>query len=522
MGTRRTAIRRMGGMRSHDCGSGPSFPDLTPGEIREHDVIRKQARIRCVVVGVNDNDLNEPSLMRLSRKSVASATHAVPEVRFEEQDITSFGGLVVLQPLLNALDLRRRLRQAVRHLPSSGAYCPSRIVLLLIVHAFLGWRRLRDLDYYRSDPVVKRLLGLERLPDVSTVSRRLGEFDEQSVDNLRDTLRSLVTTRALAASPRRLTLDLDGSVISTKARGIEGTAVGYNTKRKGARSYYPLLAVMAQTGQVYDMLHRAGNVHDSRGALQFALESEERLRTAGFKGILEMRVDSAHYSDATCGGLHERGIEFSVSVPFERLPELKSDIENRVLWQRIDDECSYFEQSMRPSVKSSHTFRCIVYRQRRAVPRKGPIQLELFEPVDREYEYKAVMTNRRQRAAAVLRFHDGRGSQEATFGEAKSHLGFGYLPSRREVSNQVYLISNLIAHALGRELQMRMARPQTKNTAARACLWTIDRLGTFRNRIVRRAARVIRPNGNIVVSFARCGDVETEIRHYVNPERLAA
>jgi hypothetical protein len=40
--------------------------------------------------------------------------------------------------------------------------------------------------------------------------------------------------------------------------------------RKGARSYYPLCYTVAQTGQVFDVLHRAGNEHDSRGAQAFA------------------------------------------------------------------------------------------------------------------------------------------------------------------------------------------------------------------------------------------------------------
>ena len=135
----------------------------------------------------------------------------------------------MLQSLLQGTDFRTRLRTAVRHLQSSNGYCASRIVLLMIVHLFLGWRRLRDLDYYRTDPLVKRVVGLDRMPDVSTLSRRLTEFDGRSVDNIRGLLRGLVAERAISASPARLTLDFDGSVISTKARGIEGTAVGYNS-----------------------------------------------------------------------------------------------------------------------------------------------------------------------------------------------------------------------------------------------------------------------------------------------------
>ena len=460
--------------------------------------------------------------MRVSRKDVTSATHTNPEIRFEEQDLTSFGGLVMLQALLHTIDFRSRLRVAVRHLRSSGGYCSSRILLVMIVHLFLGWRRLRDLDYYRDDPLVKHVVGLDQMPDVSTLSRRLTEFDEHAVDNLRGLLRELVGERAIAASRSRLTLDFDGSVISTKARGIEGTAVGYNAKSKGCRSYYPLFAVMAQTGQAFDLLHRPGNCHDSRNALGFMLDCEQNLRKQGFQGVLEVRIDSAHYSDATCFGLHNAGVEFAVSVPFERLPRLKEAVENRKLWHPIDDEWSYFKWFCRPSANSRQMFPCFIYRRRVAKPRKGPIQLDLFEPVDRNYEFKVAMTNKRLSAAALLSFHNGRGSQEATFAECESQLGLGYLPSRREIGNRVYMLCNLVAHALGRELQMRVAPQRSKNTATRACLWTIERIGTLRNRLIKRAARLIRPQGRPVIAFATCHDAEQDLRMFTDAASRAA
>ena len=175
--------------------------------------------------------------MRSSRKQVSAASHAIPEVRFADHDLTSFGGLVVFQAFLQRVDMRARLRSSLRHLSSTAAYDFSRVVLILIVHTLLGWRRLRDLDYYRDDPLVLRVLGLRRIPDVSTVSRRLGQFDARSVDNLRELLRDIVGRRVCSASPARITLDFDGSVLTTKARRIEGTAVGYNKKQKGCRSY---------------------------------------------------------------------------------------------------------------------------------------------------------------------------------------------------------------------------------------------------------------------------------------------
>ncbi|MEE9612053.1 MAG: hypothetical protein V3W19_12420, partial [Desulfatiglandales bacterium] len=42
--------------------------------------------------------------------------------------------------------------------------------LLLIVHLLLGFRRLREVDYYRDHPRVLRLMGLRKLPDASAES----------------------------------------------------------------------------------------------------------------------------------------------------------------------------------------------------------------------------------------------------------------------------------------------------------------------------------------------------------------
>jgi hypothetical protein len=84
-------------------------------------------------------------------------------------------------------------------------------------------------------------------------------------------------------------------------RRAQGTAVGFNKKKKGARSYYPLFCTIAQTGQVLDFLFRPGNVHDSQGAKAFVLACLEAVRAVLPKALIEIRMDSAFFSDAIVG-----------------------------------------------------------------------------------------------------------------------------------------------------------------------------------------------------------------------------
>jgi hypothetical protein len=81
---------------------------------------------------------------------------SIPELRFEDQDPTSFSGLVLLQRLFAVVDLKRRLRWVTAHQQRTTGYAPSTVVLLLVVHLIMGWRFLRDLFYYKDDPIVLR------------------------------------------------------------------------------------------------------------------------------------------------------------------------------------------------------------------------------------------------------------------------------------------------------------------------------------------------------------------------------
>lgn len=448
--------------------------------------------------------------MRISKREVRSATRKIPELRFEDQALTSFSGIVAFQALFNSLDLSGRLRRCTRHLQSTAAYAPHQILQLVTVHLLLGWRKLRDLDYYRDDPLVLRTLGLSRMPSVSAVSRALSQFDQKVYDHQRLLSYRLVVDRVRGEKLTTLTLDFDGSVLSTKGRRKEGTAIGYNHK-KGQRSYYPLFCTAAQTGQVLDFLHRPGNVHDSNGAWQFMQDVYGRVRQDGFRGRLEGRFDGAHFDQATCLWLHEQGIEFSGSVPFERLSRLKEKIESRQRWNRIDAEWSYFEEQWKPDSWCMR-MRFLFYRHRIKKPKEGPIQLDFFEPVSTEYEYKVVVTSKTTGAANVLHFHNGRGSQEGLFAELKSQMSMEYMPSKTLIGNKIYLASAILAHNLNRELQMHVTPRAKTTTVKRAALWLFEQVGTFRKRLVQRAGRLTRPAGVLTLTCSGNEKTERELR----------
>jgi len=437
--------------------------------------------------------------MKSSKKDVRMKATAIPELRFEDQRLTSFAGLVVIQRFFRVILLKTRLKRCFRHLTKGKIFDRAGLFMQLIIHVLLGYRELRDATHYQDDPLVLRVLGLKQLPDVATISRMLKEADQPSVDKLRQLLAEMVLERIGALALPRVTLDFDGSVQSTKRRA-EGTAVGFNKKKKGARSYYPLFCTVAQTGQVLDFLHRSGNVHDSNGAKAFILECVRQVRDRLPGVIIEVRMDSAFFSDEIVTALNQQAVEFTISVPFERFVELKQMIERRQRWDVIDKDLSYFETKWKPK-SWPRCCRFLMIRTRAKVQRKGPVQLNLFEPYEYGYEFKVIVTNKSLGAQAIVEYHSGRGSQEGVFGELKTQCQMDYIPVKKRLGNETYLLASVFAYNLIRELQMQLEPPERNTTRKRTALWAFEQVETIRRTILQRAGRLSNPSGKLVLTF---------------------
>jgi hypothetical protein len=452
--------------------------------------------------------------MKCSRAAVHRKSRRLPEIQFEDQRLTSFAGLIVFQSLFNRLGLKGQLTGCFRHLKVSPIFGHGLTVLVLIVHLLLGYRRLQDMRYYQDDPMVRRLLGLERLPDVATVSRTLAGMDNRSVGKLRRLNRQQVLRRLSALSLARITLDFDGSVLSS-GRFAEGTAVGFNRKKKGQRSYYPLFCTLAQTGQVLDVWHRPGNVHDSNGAKTFILECIREIRAILPRAAIEVRMDSAFFSDDIVGMLHAQGVEFTISVPFERFTELKGMVEGRKRWRRLNDRCDFFESRWKPKSWGAKQ-RFVFIRTRNRKQYKEPVQLDLFIPHEYGYDFKVIVTNKRLGARKVLSYHNGRGAQEGIFAELKSQTQMDYIPTRRQAGNRVFVLAAMLAHNLNREMQMMAAEPQRNTTERRAPLWQFEQLGTLRRKLIQRAGRLTKPQGTLTLTMNANPTVKSQLLHYLD------
>jgi hypothetical protein len=228
------------------------------------------------------------------------------------------------------------------------------------------------------------------------------------------------------------------------------------------------------------------------------------------EAIIELRMDSAFFSDSIIHSLEQAKVEYTISVPFERFANLKTLIEQCQRWQRIDDQCDYFERQWKPDAWETPR-RFVFIRQIDKIQYKEPVQLDLFTPYEYGHTFKVIITNKTLGAGHLMAYHNGRGSQEGIFAELKSHNALSYVPTRTWRGNQVYRLSAVLAHNLARELQMISREPTRQTEKKRPARWDFMQLKTIRERIVQRAGRLIRPQGQLTLSMSANASAQDEL-----------
>ena len=225
-------------------------------------------------------------------------------IEFTEQNLSSFGGLELFSRYLRRVELSRRVGKACRGKGIRSDYGSVRLVLVLVGMLLVGARRLEHLQYVCDDPMLLRFCGLSRLPSRPTIVNWLKQFTGERLKGLSELNGVLVHEQVERLGLNRLTVDMDGTVV--QAGNQVGWAFrGFNPHRKKNKSFYPLFAHLAQTGQILKSRNRPGNVHDSKGADAFLRELIGELRGQfGRSRKLEFRTDAAFFNEKILKNLH--------------------------------------------------------------------------------------------------------------------------------------------------------------------------------------------------------------------------
>jgi hypothetical protein len=423
------------------------------------------------------------------------------KIEFANQDITAFGGLELLRRYLALIELGRRVRTVFGRYEVGGDYRAIDMILVIVVLILVGGRRLEHLNYVCDDPLVKRFCGLLRLPRERSVSRWLKRFTHKSLMALVEINSQIVSEAIEKQSLARLTIDVDGSVITTGAT-VEWAYRGFNPHHRKDPSYYPIFAHLAQTGHILRVKNRPGNVHDSNGAVAFMRELIEDIRERlGSSLPLEFRMDGAFFQREIIELLERRKSHYAIKVPFMKWLGLVPIIRERQRWHGLRAGMGYFEVSLHVTAWDK-TLRVVVYRKPVHHETKKNFQLDLFDPDNGYYEYSAVTTNLELGAPALWDFMAGRGAQEKTFAELKGQWALDMVPTRHYSANSAWQQIAILGHNLLRNFQLQTVATEKPRTRKRTYGYLLHSLKTIRFKLIHQPARIVKPQGYSVLRFS--------------------
>jgi hypothetical protein len=449
--------------------------------------------------------LNQPARrplqVRLSRADFRCACKSFFKIEFASQDITAYGGLELIRRYLGLIKLSDRVQSVFSRYGLGGDYRAIDMILVIVGLILAGGRRLDHLNYLCDDPVVKRFCGLLRLPRQRSVARWLKRFTHKSLMGLAEINSQIVCEAVKKEKLGRLTLDIDGSVITTGA-SVSWAFRGFNPHRRKDPSYYPILAHLAQTGHILRVKNRPGNVHDSKGAVAFLRELIDEVRMRLGRSLpLEFRMDGAFFQRKIIELLDRRGAKYAIKVPFFKWLGLLPMIRECQRWYPLKEGMGFFELPLHIAAWKK-TLKVVVYRKPVYHETKKNYQLDLFDPDDGYFEYSAVSTNLTLHAGALWDFMAGRGAQEKTFAELKGEWALDAVPTRHYGANSVWQQICVLGHNLLRNFQLQTLATPKPRSRKRTYRFFLQSLKTLRFKLIHQPARLVKPQGYHVLRFS--------------------
>jgi len=439
--------------------------------------------------------------MRRRKADLSRRVNGELRVEFSESGLTSYAGLELLIRYFRGIELNGLIRRHFGSAGLAGDFGVTAMVRVLLGLVIVGGSRLQHVTYLIGDPLIQRFCGLVHLPNRRTVSRWLQRFSGAWIERLR-ALNADVVARTVRMLPlRTLTLDVDGTVVSTGAT-VERAFRGFNPHHRKVPSYYPITAHLAETGHVLRVKNRSGNINDGKASIPFLRELFAQIADTLGRGFrLQFRMDGDFFKQTVLRLLIARGAGYAIKVPFWQWLELQRQIRECRRWQRVTGDVSCFEVRL-PLTPWKLEVRVVIYRKVVHHRSAKNYQLDLFDPNDGYYEYSAVATSLALSSRKLWHFMCGRGAHEKVIGELKSGMAFDTIPTRHYGANSAWQQLVALAHNLITNFQIETGAPARRRSAKCTALHVLKSIHTLRFELFHRAGRLVRPDGLTVLRLA--------------------
>jgi len=256
------------------------------------------------------------------------------KVLFTENRLTNNAGLVLLGKFCEKLSLKNVIEQHISiERPSNSRYSIADLIMIMIIGVISGTKHVSHLTVIRNDAVIRTLFGWNRFPSNRTVGNLLRLFNQRHCNELFE-VEAIVRDKVWSLKwYGRITLDLDSTV-----KGVYGSQSGaergYNPKKKGQKSYHPLLCFIAENRECLHNWFRSGSSYTGNGSTEFMKECFAKKPKHVWKTYV--RADSGFFSGDLLNFLEQNKAEYLIKVKMKNLKQLLANQSWRKAANKMD------------------------------------------------------------------------------------------------------------------------------------------------------------------------------------------
>ncbi len=404
------------------------------------------------------------------------------------EKITAFGGLLALEKFIDLVDFRGLFEnifiKPARKL-KLGNY-KMLYGLLMLLH--IGFTRIGHFEYIRQDPMICGLLGVNKLPVVSTFWRYLNSLtinQSKSILKLISSLRERVW-KLCNIEYRYINIDID-TTVETVYGEAEGARKGHNIRHRGKEGYRPVLMFIEQTREYICGKLRSG-VTMCGDEVNEMINSIKNYLPACVKRVL-IRGDGEFISWESVKACEQNGYQYIFGNKRAN-PQFKS----RGWYKHGEYE---YNSCMHKPAGWGKPCRFVAMR---IIKKEKEKQLNLFE--DDNYKYRIFVTNLKKKAHKVIRKYDKRADIENLIAEAHKE-GLSAIPSSKFKNNYAYFQIVMLSINIWRYLKLLNGRAKTskeENLVAAPIVRSTIRIARLRQLFL--PAKIVAPGNQTTVKYS--------------------
>jgi len=195
----------------------------------------------------------------------------------------------------------------------------NQVLMAITLASISGIGRICRIATFSGDGLVKALLRFRKGINENAISATLKNLGQSGARKLQMLLLSRNTRWLRESGLENVTLDADSTVKSVCGHQ-QGAEKGYNTTKKGAKSYHSLLVFVSEMKLLYHAWLRTGSAYTANGIVDFLKEVKASL-PENIKRVF-FRADSRFFSGALFDLLETYSWDYLVKVKLKNLEKL--------------------------------------------------------------------------------------------------------------------------------------------------------------------------------------------------------